>query len=333
MSCSPNSSWRPSRDPAPKWSGFQNSTSRLLAQGTPLRWSWRQRTKNSLLYWLMRGGVAAAEHVPMRGLLRLLGCLAPYIFRGAARRAQAQINATLPHIDAARTTRRMFVHFAESIWELCRLRKSVPVLDSQSRSILDRARAAKKGAIVISGHIGNWEILGQAIAAAGYPITTIARPSYDPRVTAWLHRWRTQRGLEILWREGNAGKAILRVLRENGLMAFLIDQDTETAGEFVPFFGRPAFTPTTPAALALRTGAAVIFCWHHRRGKRHQIAFERIDYAPSGDHQHDVLALTTKLSARLEAAIRSAPEQWVWMHRRWRKLPRKSAPPRRAAPA
>ena len=90
-------------------------------------------------------------------------------------------------------------------------------------------------------------------------------------------------------------------------MAFLIDQDTRTAGDYVPFFGRPAFTPTTPAALALRTGAPVIFCWHHRRGKRHQITIERVYFMiRSGNHRRDVLALTAQLTARLETVIRAA---------------------------
>jgi KDO2-lipid IV(A) lauroyltransferase len=249
--------------------------------------------------------------------LRFLGCLAPYIFQDAARRAREQITVILPDVDAVKTTRRMFVHFAESIWELCRLRKTVPALDAESRRVFDQVLGERKGAVVISGHIGNWEILGQAIAAAGYPIATVATPFYDPRVTGWLHKWRSQHGLQILWRGGNSGKAILRALRNNHLVAFLIDQNTDAAGEFVPFFGRPAFTPTTPAALALRTGAPVIFCWHHRRARRHLIAVERIHFAPSGDKKEDVRTLTAQLSARLEAAIRAVPEQWVWLHRRW----------------
>jgi Kdo2-lipid IVA lauroyltransferase/acyltransferase len=274
--------------------------------------------KNTLLYVLMRGGLFAVERLPLRGFIRLLGCLSPFIFRREARRAEEHLRATLPHLDAAKTTRRMFVHFSESLWELSRLRRSVPDLDAQARKVLAEALAEGKGAVVISGHVGNWEILGQAIAAAGFSIATIATPFYDPRVTKWLDEWRTQRGLKILWRAGNSGKAILRVLRGNNLMAFLIDQDTNTAGDYVPFFGRPAFTPTTPAALALRTGAPVIFCWHHRRGKRHQITIERLLYNRSGNHQRDVLALTAQLTARLETVIRAAPEQWVWMHRRWR---------------
>jgi KDO2-lipid IV(A) lauroyltransferase len=284
------------------------------------RWSWRQHIKNALLYYAMRTGMAAAQRLPIRGLLRLVGCLAPYLFRREARRAHAQISIVLPHVDAAKTTRRMFVHFAESIWELCRLHQSVPTLDDAARRVLDEVLAERKGVVLITGHIGNWEMLGQAIAAAGYPITTIARPSYDPRVTAWLHQWRTSRGLEILWRNRNSGRAILRVLGKNRLMAFLIDQDTATAGTYVPFFGRAAFTPTTPAALALRTGAPLIFCWHHRRGKQHKITIERIHYAPTGNTEGDVLALTVILTARLESVIRAVPEQWVWMHKRWRTI-------------
>ena len=270
----------------------------------------------------MRVGFRAAQVLPMRGPLRLLGCVAPHIFLSSARRARRQLRAVLPELDAVKITRRMFVHFAESLWELSRLHRSVPALDDQARRILDAALAEGKGAVMISGHIGNWELMGQAIAAAGYSIATIAKPFYDPRVTRWLEEWRTSHGLQVVWRdEGNAGKTILRVLRQNGLMGFLIDQNTKTAGDFVPFFGRPAFTPTTPAAIALRTGAPVIFCWHHRRQKLHKLSFERIHYAPTGDAKQDVSALTAMLNACLESAIRTAPEQWVWVHARWGRAP------------
>jgi Kdo2-lipid IVA lauroyltransferase/acyltransferase len=281
--------------------------------------------KNTFLYWLMRAGVFAVERLPARGFIRLLGCLSPYIFfRREARLAREHLRATLPHVDAVKTTRRMFVHFSQSVWELSRLSRWVPELDSRARQVLDEALAEGKGVIVISGHVGNWEILGQAIAAAGYPIATIATPFYDPRVTRWLDAWRTQRGLKILWRDGNSGKAILRALRSNHLMGFLIDQNTRTAGGYVSFFGRPAFTPTTPAALALRTGAPVIFCWHHRRRKNHQITIERVTYERTGDRGRDILALTALLTTRLENVIRTVPEQWVWMHRRWRTARRAS---------
>jgi KDO2-lipid IV(A) lauroyltransferase len=282
-----------------------------------------QGIRNTLLYLLMRGGLTAVERLPIRGFLRLIGCVSPYIFRREARLAEEHLRMTLPHLDPIKTTRRMFVHFSESIWELSRLHQSVPELDGEARRVLDEVLAEGKGVVLITGHVGNWEILGQAIAAAGYPITTVAKPSFDPRVTRWLQEWRSRHGLKVIWRGQNSGKAILRALRSNSLLAFLIDQDTKTTGDYVPFFGRPAFTPTTPAALALRTGAPLIFCWHHRRGKRHQISIERVAFERSDNHERDVLALTALLTARLEGVIRTVPEQWVWMHRRWRSNPEK----------
>ena len=283
-----------------------------------------RRVKNTLLYWLMRAGLFAAERLPIHGFLRLLGRIAPFIFRREAQRAQTHLRAALPDLDAPKIMRRMFAHFAESLWELSRLRRFVPQLDFEAKQVLDAALAEGKGAILISGHVGNWELLGQTIAAAGYPISTVATPLYDPRVTKWLHRWRTRHGLKIHWRDKNNGKTILRVLRRNQLMGFLIDQDIKTAGDYVPFFGRPAFTPTTPAALALRTGAPLLFCWHHRRGKRHQITIERVCFERSGADAAVVLSLTALLTARLEDVIRAVPEQWVWMHRRWRTVRRDS---------
>jgi Kdo2-lipid IVA lauroyltransferase/acyltransferase len=280
-----------------------------------------QRLKNTLLYWLMRIGLFAAERLPVHGLLRLLGRLAPFIFWRESRRAESHLSTALPDLNARQIVHQMFGHFAESLWELSRLDKLVPPLDAAARRVLDEALAEGKGAVLISGHVGNWEMLGQAVAAAGYPIATIAAPFYDPRVTQWLQQWRARYGLKILWRDQNSGKAILRVLRSNQLMAFLIDQDTKTTGDYVPFFGRPAFTPTTPAALALRTGAALFFCWHHRDETGHQINIERVLYGQRDADSSAILSLTALLTARLERVIRTAPEQWVWMHRRWRTVP------------
>jgi hypothetical protein len=132
--------------------------------------------KNDLLYGLMRVGFSAAQVLPMRGPLRLLGCVAPHIFLRPARRARRQLREVLPDLDAVKVTRRMFVHFAESLWELSRLHRTVPKLDSEARRTLDAALAEGKGAVLISGHIGNWELMGRAIAAAGYPIATVAKP-------------------------------------------------------------------------------------------------------------------------------------------------------------
>src|SRR5512145_3001961 len=110
----------------------------VILGGVP-RWRTGQRVKNTLLYMAMRAGLFAVERLPLRGFIRLLGCLSPYIFRREALRAQKQLRAILPDLDAAKTTRRMFVHFAESIWELSRLRLEVPELEAPARQVLDQA--------------------------------------------------------------------------------------------------------------------------------------------------------------------------------------------------
>lgn len=282
------------------------------------RWPLRQRLKNDALYGLMRLGFKATELLPLRGFLRLFGRLAPYMFVSAARRARHQLQTFLPDHDAVKLTRAMFVHFAESLWELSRMQRWVPELDDNARRVLDAVLAEGKGAMVITGHIGNWELLGHATARAGYPFATVAKPSYDPRITRWLDSWRSSCGMQIVWSdEANPGKTILSVLRRNWLMAFLIDQNTKAGGELVPFFGQPAYTSTTPAAIALRTRTPVVFCWHRRCGDGHRITFERLNYTPTGDRQRDILALTARFNERLEQAIREAPEQWVWLHQRW----------------
>jgi KDO2-lipid IV(A) lauroyltransferase len=164
--------------------------------------------------------------------------------------------------------------------------------------------------------------LVHVVAAAGLPITSIAKPLYDPRLTRFVHRLRTAYGHRILWRgDDGVPKELLRVFRQNGVLGLLIDQDTRVQGAFVPFFGRPAHTPTAAASLAIRHDAALLMVCGHRAGRRHQLQVERIPLPAGPDHDARVLALTRTLSAWLEAAIRRAPEQWVWLHDRWRRQP------------
>jgi KDO2-lipid IV(A) lauroyltransferase len=105
-------------------------------------------------------------------------------------------------------------------------------------------------------------------------------------------------------------------------VAALIDQDTDVAGHFVPFFGKQAFTPRAPADLALRTGAAVVFARTRRVAKAmHRITISRVPVPLSGDADADSRSLTAELTKQIEEEVRHHPEQWVWMHARWRTQP------------
>ncbi len=189
---------------------------------------------------------------------------------------------------------------------------------------LEAAARRGKGVMCISAHVGNWELLGCWVVQAGYPLTALARKLYYPKLNRWVNTLRETIGLKVLDRNSPAGR-IFAQLRRGGLIGALIDQDTRTRGVFVPFFGRPAYTPIGPAILASRAGSALVPIFMTRlpdHSYHVSIGKSRIPGSGSdGSAAHELTAWATRM---IEDAIRTNPEQWVWMHRRWR-----TTPPRR----
>ncbi len=197
---------------------------------------------------------------------------------------------------------------------------AVSLEDSEN---LRAAMEGGKGAIIVSGHLGNWEIMAAAGMGQGvYPVS-VYRPLDNPLLDAWVRSLRGVDGADVVEKRG-AVRGLLKALRRGRLVAILVDQDPRRHGVFVPFFGTPASTIATPAELALLTGAAIIpgFALRTGPGFRYRTWFEpALDVRPEADHEAEVLRITAELNRRLEAAIRQAPEQWLWLHRRWKTRP------------
>jgi len=174
--------------------------------------------------------------------------------------------------------------------------------------------------VAFSCHLDNWELLARRVAAAGLPVATVAREAQDPRLTSLLERSRGSTGIVSLWRnQPGAARAFVRHLRERFIVAALIDQDTDVAGHFVPFFGREAFTPRAPADLAVRLRTPAVFARIRRVAPGvHRIRISRLAVPATGDVEADSRALTAAATAAIEEEVRELPEQWVWMHARWR---------------
>jgi KDO2-lipid IV(A) lauroyltransferase len=240
----------------------------------------------------------------------------------------------LTEAEVRRITRDVFRHLVSIGVEMVRLRRTVErrgisaVVDLQQTEHLRAAMERGKGAIVVSGHLGNWEIMAAAGMGLGvYPVS-VYRPFDNPLIDAWVRSLRGMEGADVVEKQG-AVRGLLRALRKGRLVALLVDQNAGRHGVFAPFFGSPVSTVPTPAELALRTGAAIIpgFALRVGPGFRYRTWFE-----PPLEVRHDaedkdaeVRRITAELNARLEAAIRQAPEQWLWLHRRW-----KTRPPARA---
>jgi len=194
-------------------------------------------------------------------------------------------------------------------------------------SIVEERLARDKGLILVSGHLGNWELGGAYLAARGLPMQAVVRYMANPLFDRYLTRTRERIGLTIV-HDDEAVRRVPRALRGGHAIAFLIDQGAVgLASTWVPFFGRLAKTPRGPAVFALRLGAPIVFGVAIRQPSgRFRLTFEPIDTTSTGNLEADVERIVTDYTAALERWVRRAPEQYFWHHRRW-KHQRAGTPP------
>ena len=188
---------------------------------------------------------------------------------------------------------------------------------------LEGCLAADRGAVLVTGHCGNWEWMNLALGAAGVPMSAAARQVDDPRIDEIVARLRGRFGGRNEVRGEVAGRRLVAALRRGRVAGLLIDQDIDVPGAFVEFFGRPAWTPTGAAALALRLGLPIVTGFATRLDD----GTMRLAFAPplatvaAGDAEEAAARLTAVCTTRIESQVRAWPEQWVWVHRRWRRVP------------
>jgi KDO2-lipid IV(A) lauroyltransferase len=191
---------------------------------------------------------------------------------------------------------------------------------------LDHVRRAMEThgrALVLTAHLGNWELLTVAHRLTGYPLAIVVRPLDSPWLNALAGRLRGKSGVELIAKRG-ALRPVLRALGEGRMVGILLDQNaSRRESVFVPFFGRPASTSKSLALLAVRTGAPVLPIFIHRdaRGGHRITVHAPLSVPAPNAGEQAVLELTMRCTAAIEAAVREAPEQWLWIHNRWRTRP------------
>ncbi|HEV8580245.1 MAG TPA: lysophospholipid acyltransferase family protein [Thermoanaerobaculia bacterium] len=188
---------------------------------------------------------------------------------------------------------------------------------------IERAQRMDRPILILTGHCGNWELLAAAINCRGLGMAVVARPLDEPNQQRMLAGLRTRFGTPTIARgsEG-AARQLLGTLRRGGALGMLIDQDTKVDGVWVSFFGRLAFTPVAAAKIALRQRTAVIPAFIERRPDGSHLA----TFHPALELPDDPTEATALMTARIEEQVRRHPEQWVWMHRRWRRQPNPHPP-------
>ena len=192
---------------------------------------------------------------------------------------------------------------------------------------VDRALAKKKGVIMLASHFGNWELIAPYFGFRKYYNAVIARRLYFNKYNDFIEKLRRSKGVGIIYRD-ESPKKFLRLLRDNGMLGILADQDVDSIdGVFVDFFGKPAYTPKAPVALAMASGAEILPCFMVREGNRHRLIIEdsmTIEEKPT--KEETIKFNTQKWSNILESYIGKYPDHWVWMHKRWKTKPESKAP-------
>lgn len=300
----------------------------------PFRWR-RFPPTQFLIYVLVRTLVAVLEMLPDDLSLRAGKFMGRFVYLVDAKHRNIGVKNLqraegMPKDPAEiqRLLRRVYEHFGVSLAEILLIPRMVARgelmqrVSLEGREHLDGALARGRGAIIVVPHMGNWEISAMAVAAGGYKANSVSRPIENP----WLHAYFTPRrqatGHRLVFREGAIG-VMREVLARNEVIAIMPDQNAHEKGVFVPFFGRPASTGRTTALMAIKSGAPIVPAKCYREGRlKHRVVFTeplRPDDALPLDEA--VRKLTAEMTARIEGWVRERPEQWMWLHARWKTKP------------
>jgi KDO2-lipid IV(A) lauroyltransferase len=293
----------------------------------------RQRIKHRIEYWITYLTGALARMIPYGLALALgsfLGWLAFDVLR--IRRRVTLIN--LKNSLGAETDglmaigRRAYRNFGKSMVEYALFpsldkNKIERMVEFEGAENFDQALRRGKGAVVVAGHFGSWELMGAATSQKGYPVDFLVGEQHNILVDNLMNEYRRSAGIGII-KMGAAAKGVIRALKNNRFVAMLSDQDAGSDGTVVEFFGRPASTPKGPAAFALKMNAPIVMAFIIREsGRRQRIVIEKAIFGDkTSDKEEDIRNLTQAYTRVLEKYVRKYPDHWFWPHRRWKSTTR-----------
>jgi Kdo2-lipid IVA lauroyltransferase/acyltransferase len=224
------------------------------------------------------------------------------------------------------TANACLTHFATVVLELLWLRNIDQEfindrVSIQGFDVLERLASQGRGMIAVGCHFGNWELMGAVVSGLGIPISYIVKKMHNPVVDELINELRMVHDVRIIYTKES--RKLLKTFRDGRVVAILSDQDARKRGVFVPFFNRSASTPKGAAAYALRLGIPLVLAHSKREsGGRYNLEFMEIKIESHWQADEDgIRELTARFTEIFEDRIRKTPEQWFWMHRRWKTKP------------
>ncbi|MDD3296060.1 MAG: hypothetical protein PHU64_01720 [Candidatus Omnitrophica bacterium] len=262
---------------------------------------------------------------------KVLGSIAYLVVARHRKIALESLEVAFPQTslrERKKITRDFFVSMAQGSFELLHYLRNLKQLDNiriEGKSNLDKALKNQRGVILVTAHLGNFPLLSLKLAKEGYKVYFVTRPMRDEKAGDYLYELRSGAGVNTIFsyprRECVSG--ITKALSGNGIVIMQMDQNFGSGGVWVKFFGKLAATPVGPIVLGLRTKASLVPAYiFHEQGFKHGIKIfpeEALEAGESRDHA--ILLNAVKFTRIIEGWIKEVPNQWSWIHRRWKSRP------------
>jgi KDO2-lipid IV(A) lauroyltransferase len=286
-----------------------------------------REVRQGIEYAAVRAALFLAGSLPL-GVARAFGAAVGTLAFALGIRRDVSVDNIVRGLDvtpreAARIARRSYQNLGRSFMEFAAQRRwtnddVASLIDMEGLEHIRGALAQGRGAMMVSGHFGNWEGAGAALRVNGVPIHFLVGEQTNARVDEVINDLRRAQNIGIITRT-SALKKVLTTLRKNDVVALLADQDARKGGVVVEFLGRPASTVRGPAMFAIRADCPIVPFSIHRDGRRFRATIEApIWRDPSLDEEASVVAMTQAYTSALERAVRAHPEEYFWPHKRWK---------------
>lgn len=288
------------------------------------------------------------EYAAVWTILKMLGVLPRRVARGFAASVTGFVFALQPRLKKTaefnlrlafpdwteerrrEVTRKMVRNLGRMAAEFARFPKltkenveQIVILEGHENFLEGQRRG--KGVLYLTGHIGAWELSSFAHALYGYPLRYMARPLDNKRLDSLVNEYRCSSGNKPIFKNESA-RVMLKILKDFGTIGILADQNTmPEEGVFVDFFGKAACTTTGIARVALHTDAAVVpgYAYWDETIQKYRLRFEPpVELIRTGDTERDVFENTQRFAKVIEEIVRKRPDQWVWVHKRWKTRPK-----------
>jgi len=288
-----------------------------------------------LVYFAVRVMICVVQILPIevcQTWTRLLALLVTYVIpirRAVIDENLHQAYPELTEVQRRDLARRTWEHLLLMLCEIAHVKRRIHRTNWRDHVHIDDFRAICKAllrgkpALIVSGHFGNFEVAGYVGGLVGFPSYTVARPLDNSFLDHYVHRFRSSTGQRILPKQGSS-EAVQKVLENGGILSLLGDQHAGPKGCWVNFFGRPASYHKALALLSLTTGAPMMVMYAKRAERPLQFEMGLVDcfdLETADASLANVQALTQWFNDRLEMIVRDAPEQYWWLHRRWKGTP------------